>query len=62
MGAMIEAAVVMIKVLVWAAAVIDAVVVVELLWLGVVIDTLAGVEIIVVAAVGIAWDFVVPIS
>ena len=58
---MIAVMVVVVTVLVWAAAGIDAVVVVELLWLGVVIDTLDGVEIIVVTAVVIAWDFVVPI-
>ena len=59
---MIAVTVVVVEMLVWAAAVIDAVVLVELLWLGVVIDTLDGVEIIVATAVVIAWAFVVSIS
>ena len=42
MGAMIEAVVAMIKVLVWAAAVIDAVVVVELLVIDVRTDMVIG--------------------
>ena len=52
--------------MVWAAAVIDMVVIVEVLVIGVradvVMDTLAGVEIIEVTAVVIALDFAVTMS
>ena len=67
MAALIVAAVVvMVKVLVWAAAVMNMLVVVEVLAIGVradvSIDAWADVEIIAVAAIVSALKFAVPIS